>query len=628
MKRLAILFAVAVVTPSLVLAWLALRSLHDQQFILERQQSLLCQGIADTLARNVAGVIEERQREFGAQVETLLATNAPEAVAAQFDERLRGVWVAARVGFVVSFGGVIYSPSPQARTEARQFRLENDEFLRCRASAEVYSGNVKGGNQVGVASSTPNAGGVFGLKQPASGANPNLTLNNASPSSKLRSVAPQQQMDLQQATPPIPQGVIIQGINVPSPDNNRDNLSRLTTADAEFCQLVGDATEGTVARFLQNRLNVMLWYRAPRAPELVFGALLDLTALREHVKPMVRLDPSWGSDLAVALLDDGAKPVAAAPADFKAANWKRPFVATEVGEALPHWELTVYLRNPDALGHAARTARLTLALLVGVLMVAIAVGSWLIVGDVRRQLALARQKTDFVSNVSHELKTPLTSIRMFAELLAEGRAGPEKQRNYLGIITAEAARLTRLINNVLDFARLDRGEKRFELQPCDLTAVVGETLDSFRPHLESAGFTLDYAPPAASLAVRVDRDAVAQVLVNLLSNAEKYSNGSREISVSLRTRNGAGAPAGVAELSVLDRGPGVPRGCEERIFEQFFRVHDSLAGGVQGSGLGLTLARQIARAHGGDVVYAPREGGGSCFALRLPLAEDAGPTSA
>src|SRR5205085_1575510 len=105
-------------------------------------------------------------------------------------------------------------------------------------------------------------------------------------------------------------------------------------------------------------------------------------------------------------------------------------------------------------------------------------------------------------------------------------------------------------------------------------------------------------------------------LVNLLSNAEKYSNGARAISVELAVRNGA---TNAAELRVLDRGPGVPRGCEERIFEQFFRAHDSLASGIQGSGLGLTLARQIARAHGGDVTYAPREGGGSCFTLRLPL---------
>src|SRR6185436_9965398 len=108
----------------------------------------------------------------------------------------------------------------------------------------------------------------------------------------------------------------------------------------------------------------------------------------------------------------------------------------------------------------------------------------------------ARQKTDFVSNVSHELKTPLTSIRMFAELLAEGRVNePEKQRSYLNIITAEAARLTRLINNVLDFSRMERGEKEYRFAPCDLTELVRETAGVFRPHLEATGFKFEIELP-------------------------------------------------------------------------------------------------------------------------------------
>ena len=125
------------------------------------------------------------------------------------------------------------------------------------------------------------------------------------------------------------------------------------------------------------------------------------------------------------------------------------------------------------------------------LVLAIGVGSWLIVSDLNRQLTLARQKTDFVSNVSHELKTPLTSIRMFAELLAEGRVSdPAKQRSYLGIIAAETARLTRLINNVLDFARMDQGEKKYNFANCDIAHLARDTAETYRPHLEQAGFTL------------------------------------------------------------------------------------------------------------------------------------------
>ena len=113
-----------------------------------------------------------------------------------------------------------------------------------------------------------------------------------------------------------------------------------------------------------------------------------------------------------------------------------------------------------------------------------------------------------------------------------------------------------------------------------------------------------------------DADALSQIIVNLLSNAEKYSNGGKEITLQLDRR---ASPLPYAEVRVLDRGSGVPRGSGEKIFEKFYRAHDSLNSGVQGSGLGLTIARQIARAHGGDVFYEPRAGGGSCFILRLPL---------
>jgi signal transduction histidine kinase len=215
------------------------------------------------------------------------------------------------------------------------------------------------------------------------------------------------------------------------------------------------------------------------------------------------------------------------------------------------------------------------------------------------------------------LKTPLTSIRMFSELLSEGRVNdPSKQRSYLAIITAETARLTRLINNVLDFARLERGEKKYNFQPCDLVGLVRETTATYGPQLQAGGFQFDCQLPEAPLFVHGDRDALSQVVVNLLSNAEKYSGDRKEIALRVERQS---SPLPHVEVKVLDRGLGVPNGCQEKIFEQFFRAHDSLSSGIQGSGLGLSLARQIARAHGGDIAYEPREGGGSCFILRLPL---------
>ncbi len=173
------------------------------------------------------------------------------------------------------------------------------------------------------------------------------------------------------------------------------------------------------------------------------------------------------------------------------------------------------------------------------------------------------------------------------------------------------------------------------MQRCELVALINETVETYRPHLESNGFKLscEWIGPASAgtddgggqterlseaplIPINGDRDALAQIVVNLLSNAEKYSGETKEILVQVARQN---EPLPHVDVRVLDRGLGVPGGCEEKIFEQFYRAHDSLSSGIQGSGLGLTLARRIARAHGGDVVYQARSSGGSCFVLRLPV---------
>lgn len=618
MKRVALLFVLAVFVPSLVLAWLSVRSLRDQQFVLERQQSLLLQGLADRLARDAEAYLDERQREFVAQVEALMAESTPADLSRRFDDALRQSWPFADVGFVVTLSGNLLSPSPFGRPDARNFCIANSAFLGNREAVEVYWNTPKGNfnlsrlNDKGANAAQPNQ--LAQVQQPgqpqAEQPDGNQLKNEYAIKNPKRTVTPQQALAL-------PGGQGGQGFQ--AKDNSEfENTSKLAAAEAEFRQLIGDSTEGTLARFLENKLKLMFWYRPPRDPTLVFGAQLQLPKLIADLRPVVKVEAPLHEEVCVALLDDAARPLAVSHADFQPASWKRPFVATEIGEALPHWEMAVYLLDPKKLGQSAQTLTLTISLLVAMLVLAIGAGGWLIVADLRRQLTLARQKTDFVSNVSHELKTPLTSIRMFSELLAEGRVtDAAKQRNYLQVITAEAARLTRLINNVLDFSRLERGEKKYAFTRCDLGAVVTETVETYRPHLEQAGFKLELDTPPAPVFVNGDRDALAQVLVNLLSNAEKYSNGQKEIRVELRQ---CAQTLPFLEVRVLDRGLGVPPGTEERIFEQFYRAHDALSSGIQGSGLGLTLARQIARAHGGEVSHEAREGGGSCFMLRLPVA--------
>ena len=573
MRKVALVFLLAIVAPSLALAWLALRSLRDQQFVLERQEMLLGQGVADTIANDLLGQLTALQRDFARQVEESLGKGEPSDLAPRFDDLLRGRWTNAVVGFAVALDGNMLCPSLPGSTDARRFRLDNDQFLCSKESVEVVWNSPKGRinlTELDVAAKAQVGKSVFATKN--------------------------------------------------APD------TAATPAAGQFREIVGNSSDGTLARFLQNQLHLLLWHRSPRDLKYVFGAEVRLDTLAAQLRPLVRVDPSLSGQLVARLRDDRGRAIASSDGHAGAGTQQHPVAFAALGDTLPHWEVAVFLVNPQRVNEAATTVRATLGLLVAVLVLAIAVGSWLIVADLRRQLRLARQKTDFVSNVSHELKTPLTSIRMFAEMLAEGRvASPDKQRHFLNIITSETARLSRLINNVLDFARRERGEQQHQAVPCDLAELTRATIAGYRPHLEAAGFHLESELPEVPVPLLGDGDALAQVLVNLLSNAEKYSGDRKEIKVRLTVvppfadASAEVKAGGFAELVVLDRGTGVPRGCEERIFEQFFRAHDSLSSGISGSGLGLTLARQIARAHGGDVSHSPRAGGGSEFRLRLPL---------
>lgn len=571
MRKVALVFLLAVIGPSLVLAWLAVRSLQDQELVLERQRALLYQGVADGLAQQVQQAISERQREFAQRVESFALKQEPATVMSQFDEYLIRSWPMANVGFVVSLEGQgqLGCPAVVARPEAQQFLVENTRFLCSQQTLGVYWDSPKG--RINLSE----------LEHSAS----------ADPADRA----------VQETAFATKKGA--EGVSTP--------------AQARFSQLVADGDEGTLARFREDELQLLFWYRSPRDTSLVFGAEIRLAELARSLERTLRLAPPLTDQISVALLDDTGTPLLTTAAEPRTVG-SRPFVAGKIGEVLPHWEIAVYLLDPAMLGIAARTTRLTVGLLIGVLLLAIAVGSWLIVADLRRQLTLARQKTDFVSNVSHELKTPLTTIRMFAEMLAEGRVSePAKQERFHQVIAAEASRLTRIINNVLDFARRERGERHYAFVSYNLDELAGETFETYRPHLEAQGFRCNFEPSGRGPRIQADRDALSQAILNLLSNAEKYAGGQKEITVRVRESVG---PAGHAELQVLDRGPGVPRGCEEKIFGQFFRAHESLSSGIQGSGLGLTLARQIARAHGGEVSYQAREGGGSCFTLRLPVA--------
>jgi signal transduction histidine kinase len=256
--------------------------------------------------------------------------------------------------------------------------------------------------------------------------------------------------------------------------------------------------------------------------------------------------------------------------------------------------------------------------LIGFIDVMLLAGLGLVWVNVRRELRLSRLKSDFVANVSHELKTPLALIRLYAETLELGRVPNEERKNeYYRVIGKESRRLTQLINNILDFSRIEAGRKEYRLVPSDLAAVVRDVVESYRFAIEKLGFTLtlelaEDLPPQA-----LDPEALSQALINLLNNAIKYSPEHKAITVSARRELDR------VLLSVSDRGVGIARSEHRRIFEKFYRVETSLVHTTKGSGLGLALVQHIAEAHGGRVELRSTPGEGSTFTLSLPVPAEA-----
>jgi signal transduction histidine kinase len=234
--------------------------------------------------------------------------------------------------------------------------------------------------------------------------------------------------------------------------------------------------------------------------------------------------------------------------------------------------------------------------------------------NLARELALAKLKSDFVSNVSHELRTPLSLIRLYAETLELGRlSSPSKHQEYYEIIRKESERLSSLINNILDFSRIEAGKKEYSFRETDMADLVRSTLDSYRFEIEQNGFQFEQKIDSNLPQLRVDREAIARSLLNLVNNAVKYSATEKYLGVHLYQRNGG------VNLEVVDHGIGIPLKEQLKIFEKFYRVGDPLVHNTKGSGLGLSLVRHIVQAHGGEVAVESAPGRGSKFIITLPV---------
>jgi two-component system phosphate regulon sensor histidine kinase PhoR len=337
----------------------------------------------------------------------------------------------------------------------------------------------------------------------------------------------------------------------------------------------------------------------------------DLEAIARELLPQVVPDPGSPDPTSrVNVVDDDGKVVFGPPL-----NKSDLLVAVRFPTTLYAWRLQVAPASGDELTIQARRRRLGEMALLALSCVVVLAGVVVVLLANAQERKLHAMRADFVANVSHELKTPLALVRMFGELLMTGRvANEEKRTQYLQIIVRESERLTALIENVLDFARVEKGKVAYDFAPGDLGGVVARAVEACRYRAETEGMRLEIDAAPELPEVVMDERAMQLVVINLVENALKYAPGTEVVRVEV------GGHDDVATIAVIDRGPGIAEGDRERIFERFYRGKSARGGQVRGSGIGLALVDHIADAHGGRVeVRDGEKGKGAVFVVTLPV---------
>ena len=338
------------------------------------------------------------------------------------------------------------------------------------------------------------------------------------------------------------------------------------------------------------------------APEFVVNHLF------EKVMPQ-----SVESNLAFGIFDENGREL------YSTANsWGKYEVSLPFEPVFPKWRVDMGFEDMTIDELARRNFEKSVALSLFVLSLLI-LGIVLTMRATARELRLSEAKSTFVSNVSHELKTPLALIRLFAETLEMGRVrSADKAQEYYRIISNDSRRLTQLINNILDFSRIEAGRKEYQFEETDVAAVVQEVVDTYRYPLQNAGFEIvtDIEPNLP--AVKIDPDAMSQAVLNLINNAVKYSDEVKRVEVQVR---GAGSHVAV---EIADHGVGIPASEQRKIFEKFYRISTGLVHDRKGSGLGLALVEHIVKAHRGEIRVESTIGKGSRFTVLIPFGFEAG----
>ncbi|MCK5393053.1 MAG: HAMP domain-containing histidine kinase [Candidatus Omnitrophica bacterium] len=374
-----------------------------------------------------------------------------------------------------------------------------------------------------------------------------------------------------------------------------------------FSQITSKGEFGIIPRLVNEKLKLIFWKKQSNGN--IAGCVIDEINFKKKIVGM--LPDIYTPVRILTLLDETGNPLIT-PQDNQERDWRRPFVAREISEKLPHWESAAYLTDSNVISSKARVFVFTMWILIIILFVSIVGGGIVVLRSLHSEITLAQQKTTFVANVSHELKTPLTSIRMFAEMLKEKlQPDPEKREKYFNLMVSETERLTRLINNVLDFSKRGQGKKRYNIKQLEIVSLYKEIIEIQRVRLEHNGFEVNFVDEGIRILVNADEESIKQAVLNLISNAEKYSADTKKIDFEIDIEDKD------IIFKIKDRGVGIAPNQVKKVFDEFYRVDDTLTSKVSGTGLGLTIAKRIIQDLGGDIIYKSREGGGSIFQIRL-----------
>ena len=356
---------------------------------------------------------------------------------------------------------------------------------------------------------------------------------------------------------------------------------------------------------------VVLTPGAVRTAPVDWGFLLDAEAFAQYIAQVAQTEQA--SRVVWVLRSQGGDTLAASDVAPPARSLT---VTASLGD-FPPWTLQL---SPQSMGLAENflTSRRAVYFYAFLLLAGILLGGLVLtIRSVSRELELARMQSDFVSTVSHEFKSPLTSIRQLAEMLqADMVPSEDRRRRYYDVLVEQSERLSMLIDNVLDFARMEEGRREMSRAAVDVKSLVEDIVTEAQHRVLHQGFTvrteLEDSLPSAFL----DADAIRQALNNLIDNGVKYSGSSREVVVRSFRENAH------IVIAVRDFGIGLAAEEADKVFDRFYRGGGELTRSVKGTGLGLTLVKQIVAAHGGDVEVHSEPGRGSTFSMRLPLVAD------